>query len=208
MQTTRRRFLKYGLGGVLLLAVPAVGLSLRRSVLVEPKSALLTFSPRQYSTLTAMADTLCPGGGKLPSASDLDIAGTLDMLFSRMHPGVGADLAAALDLLENALAGAVLDQRFQTFTACDADVRDEVLRDWSTSAITLRRAVYKALRGFIMAAYWGNAATWGAIGYPGIADYSAVPSPPPFDEYIAALTPEPERGADDEPDSEPQEASP
>ncbi len=194
MGTTRRRFLTYGLGGVALLALPAIGLSLRRSVLVEPKATLLTFSERQYSTLVAVADTLCPGDADLPSAQDVDVAGQLDLLFSRCHPAVGADIAAALDLMENALAGALLDQRFQTFTACTADARAQVLDDWSHSGITLRRAVFKALRGFVMAAYWGSAATWPAIGYGGMPDYSDVPSPPPFDQWIAAQ--EAERAAE------------
>jgi len=195
--TTRRRFLTYGFGGVALLALPAIGLSLRKSVLVPPKAELLTFSERQYSTLVAVADTLCPGDGDLPSAQDVDVAGQLDVLFSRCHPGVGSDIAAALDLMENALAGALLDQRFQTFTACTASVRAQVLLDWSLSAITLRRAVFKALRGFVMAAYWGSPGTWPAIGYAGMPDYSDVPSPPPFDEWIASQ--EAGGGAPDQP---------
>ena len=182
METTRRRFLKYGLGGALLLLVPGLGLSLRRSVLVPPSEPLLTLSPRQFSTLSALADTMCPGGDGLPLASELGVAHALDQLWARMHPGTGADLAAALDLLENALAGAVLDQRFQTFTACAPDVRAQVLHDWSHSAITLRRAVFKALRGFVMAAYWGHERTQAVIGYHGMPDYSDVPSPPPFAE--------------------------
>jgi len=182
MGTTRRRFLTYGIGGVLLLLAPAVGLSLRKSVLVESKRPLKVLSPRQFSTLSALADTLCPGDDRLPPARDLDVAEELDTLWSRMHPGVGADLGAALDLLENALAGAVLDQRFQTFTACEPDMRSKVLSDWSHSVIEVRRAVFKALRGFVMAAYWGNPKTWGELGFRGIADYSAVPSPPPFEE--------------------------
>ncbi len=170
----------------MLLGLPALGLSLRRSVIVEPSGALLTFSRRQYSTLHALAETLCPGGPGLPSASDVNVAGQLDALFARMHPSVGADLAAALDLLENALAGALLDQRFQTFTACSAEVRLAVLEDWRSSAITVRRAVFKALRGFVVATYWGSPEAGKSIGYS-VPDYSSVPSPPPFEEYIAAV---------------------
>ena len=184
MGTTRRRFLSYGLGGVVLLLAPALGLSLRKSVLVEPRGPLLCLSPRQFSTLVALAETLCPGGDGLPTAASLGVADELDLLWSRMHPGVGSDLGSALDLLENALAGAVLDQRFQTFTACSAEVRRAVLLDWANSSIKVRRAVYKALRGFVMAAYWGNPQTWQRIGYDGITDYSAVPSPVRFDEFI------------------------
>jgi hypothetical protein len=187
METTRRRFLTYGLGGVALLLVPGLGLSLRKSILTEPRAPLVTLSPRQYSTLSALADTMCPGGEGLPTAADLDVAGALDQLWARMHPGTGADLGAALDLLENALAGALLDGRFQTFTACAPDLRAQVLLDWAHSAIGMRRAVFKALRGFVMAAYWGNPRTQAVIEYRGMPDYSGVPSPPPFAEYIAGL---------------------
>lgn len=188
MGSTRRRFLKYGLGGVVLLAVPTIGLGLRRTVLVEPNKALQTFNQRQYSVLVALADALCPGGETLPTAAEVGVAEQLDALYTRMHPGVGKDLAAALDLLENALASALLDQRFQTFTACSVDARADVLEQWKTSGLEVRRAIYKALRGFVMAAYWGDPRTWGYLGYPGMpGHYSAVPSPPPFEEWIAGL---------------------
>ncbi len=186
MGSTRRRFLKYGLGGVVLLAVPAIGLGLRPTVLVEPGRPLQTFSPGQFSVLRAVADAFCPGTEALPPARDLAVAEQLDALFARMHPGVGKDLAAALDLLENALASALLDQRLQTFTACSEGARAAVLEQWKTSGLTVRRAIYKALRGFVMAAYWGDRRTWGPMGYVGMPDYSGVPSPAPFDEWIAA----------------------
>ena len=187
MGSTRRRFLTYGLGGVVLLAAPGVGLGLRSSVLVDAPPPLQTFDHRQFSVLTAVAETLCPGGPGLPSATELGVAAQLDALFARMHPGVGKDLGLALNLLENALAGALLDRRLQTFTACAATLRAEVLRDWSTSAIAARRAIFKALRGFVMAAYWADARTRAFTGYPGMPDYRAVPSPVPFAEWIAQV---------------------
>ena len=185
MSTTRRRVLKYGLGGAALLAIPAVGLTLRPTVMVKPPRPLQTFTPRQYSTLVALADTICPGGDGLPSAADLEIAIGLDSLFARMHPGVGSDLSAGLDLLENALAGALLDRRTRTFTASEPAARAAILDTWRSSSILLRRAVFKALRGFVVAAYWGDPRTWSHVDYPGQPDYSNVPSPPPFEAWMA-----------------------
>jgi hypothetical protein len=187
MGSTRRRFLTYGLGGVVLLAVPTLGLGLRRTVLIEPGHPLQTFNQRQYSVLCAVADTFCPGGGGLPTASEVAVPEQLDALYARTHPGVGKDLAAALDLLENALASALLDQRVQTFTACSPSTRATVLEQWRTSGILTRRAIYKAVRGFVMAAYWGDRRTWTHLDYAGMPDYSRVPSPPPFDEWIASV---------------------
>jgi hypothetical protein len=184
MTSTRRRFLKYGLGGVVLLAAPAVGLGLRPTVQVAAPGPLRALDARQYSVLVAVADTLCPGGGGLPSAGELGVAWQLDGLFARMDPSVASDLGGALLLLDNALAGAVLDQRLQTFTGCSPADRARVLDDWRRSGIEVRRAVFKALRGFVMAAYWGDRRTWAHTGYPGMPDYTAVPSPPPFDEWI------------------------
>jgi len=187
MGSTRRRFLKFGLGGVILLAVPGVGLGLRPSVLVEPAAPLRTFNQRQFSVLAAVAETMCPGAAGLPSAGDLGVAEALDHLYSRMDPTTGKDIGAILDLLENALAGALLDGRVRTFTACSPEQRREVLDAWRTSAISVRRAIFKALRGFVMAAYWGDRRTWDFIGYGGMPDYTKVPSPMPFDAYIASL---------------------
>ncbi len=206
MGSTRRRFLTYGLGGVVLLAVPTIGLGLRRTVLVEPGHPLQTFNQRQYSVLCAVADTFCPGGDGLPPASDVAVAEQLDALYARTHPGVGKDLAAALDLLENALASALIDQRIQTFTACEPAVRKAVLEQWRTSGILTRRAIYKAVRGFVMAAYWGDRRTWKHLDYAGMPDYSQVPSPPPFEEWIASkeAPEEPEENSKEAPE-QPQE---
>lgn len=192
MGSTRRRFLTYGLGGVVLLALPSVGLGLRRSVIVEPATPLRSLTARQFSVLRAMAEVLCPGAEGLPAASELQIAEQVDALWSRMHPGVATDLGASLDLLENALAGTLLDRRTQTFTACGRAAQEAALEDWRASAIWVRRALFKALRGFIVAAYWADRRTRAWTGYPGMPDYTAVPSPPPFDEWIAGVEAAPE----------------
>ena len=51
------------------------------------------------------------------------------------------------------------------------------LNEWRDSRLTLRRTGYRALRGLALAAYYGNPATWIAVGYggppPGIHDPNA-----------------------------------
>ena len=42
-----------------------------------------------------------------------------------------------------------------------------MLGEWRDSRLTLRRTGYRALRGIAIAAYYGNKATWSAVGYGG-----------------------------------------
>ena len=49
----------------------------------------------------------------------------------------------------------------------DPGEQDQVLAEWRDSRLSLRRTGYRALRGIAIAAYYGDQATWGAVGYPG-----------------------------------------
>jgi hypothetical protein len=51
-----------------------------------------------------------------------------------------------------------------------AETQDAVLAEWADSSLKLRRTIYKALRGIIVAAYYGNPATYASVGYPGPPD--------------------------------------
>ncbi len=167
MTPSRRFFLGGTLAGAGLLALGGVGLSAQSSVMVAPDAPLRALTPRQFSVLVAVADRVCPGGGALPVAREVGVAGAIDRLLSTMHPGDAAELGQALDLIENAAIALVLDGRARPFTACDPAAQDAALRAWATSGITLRRKAFLALKGLIASAYHANPATYAGVGYPG-----------------------------------------
>lgn len=172
MNPSRRTLLKVGAAGGALLVLGGLGLTLQPTVKVTPKRPLEALDPRAFSILAAVAETLCPGGGDLPTASDAEVAEKIDALLHQMSPLATVELSQLLRLVENALAGFLLDLRPRPFTACSAKTRARVLEDWRTSHLATRRAGFKALCGLCNAAYWGTPSTWPHVGYPGPPDFS------------------------------------
>lgn len=186
MALSRRRLL---LLAPAALAVGAGGLALWPGASRSPPAALQVLSPREWSVLAAAAQAFCPGGDGLPSADELDIATALDATFATLHPGDVSELKAALLLLDNALPGLLLDGRLGPFSRASVQARAQTLLGWRTSRIGTRRQVYKALRGLLMAAYWGHPRTWAFAGYPGPPDFGQAQALPDDLRALARGTP-------------------
>lgn len=172
MALSRRSFLGLGLGGAAVLAV--AGLGLLPTTMRAPATPLRVLSPRAFSVLAAVADRICPGGGAFPPASALQVAEKIDALLAISDPSMGAELGQGLLLLDNALAGLLLDGRPTTFSGASAEAQDATLAAWATSSLALRRKVYKALRGLVAGTYYSDPRVYAAVGYPGPPDFASV----------------------------------
>jgi len=168
MAISRRTILKYGLGGAVLLGVGGVGLSLRSSLLVTPARPLRCLSPREFSVLASVAEALLPAGDGFPSAREVEVAEQVDAALAVCHPGVIDELKQVLALLENPVAGLLLDQRPNTFTACSVARRHAVLQSWRCAKLRVLRGAFKALHGFCAASYYSSEAIQPLVGYPGV----------------------------------------
>ena len=108
----------------------------------------------------------------------------IDTVVASLPPSVQKDLGTGLWLLENALTGAVLDQRFTTFSAASVEVQRRILREWAESSIETKVLVYRGLHQMVTGSYWSNPATYHLMGYRGPPDYGqsrAPDSPRRFD---------------------------
>ena len=135
----RRTFLKVGLSGAAALAVGGVGLGLRASVLQTPNVPLHCLNAQQYSIFSAVADCIVSPDGDMPSIEQLGVVAQIDEMLRHVHPTERAQILQVLSLLENALAGFVLDGRFQTFTALSREARVTVLEGWRTSRLSVKQ---------------------------------------------------------------------
>ncbi len=167
MTPTRRGLLKLGLLGSALLGVGGVGLALQPTHARAPRVALRALDERTFSILAAVADAVCPGADGLLGAWELQVPERVDAHLDRLHPADVAELKQALLLLENGLAGLVLDGRPRAFSACDLETRSRVLARWKQSRIGVRRQAYRALVSLVSASYWTQPATFAFVGYPG-----------------------------------------
>ena len=88
--------------------IGGVGLAVRPSRMKEARRALAVLSPKQFSTLAAVADTLCPGGDGFPSAWEVLVPEKVDALLAAKAPADADEFALVLDLVESALVNACL----------------------------------------------------------------------------------------------------
>lgn len=171
----RRDFLKKGLVGALLLAAGGgTYLATRRTRAVPGLGPLQVLTPEEATVVLAVANRMVPERVGFPRPLDVGVPRKVDALVAALHPGTQKEIRRLLNLFEGALAGALFEGQFRTFTGSSPWEQDERLRGWAQSRVTLRRSGFRALKKLIQAAYYSSPEAWPAIGYPG-----PPPVPPP-----------------------------
>ncbi|MFL5319558.1 MAG: gluconate 2-dehydrogenase subunit 3 family protein [Myxococcaceae bacterium] len=176
----RRGFLRKGLFGGALLALGGAGFLATRSTksVPLPQGGLKVLSESEFAVVSAICARCLPPRKNFPPQDELSVPEGFDAVLSRADEGVQKELKQLIGLFENGLANAVFGLRFKPFTQLSASAQDEVLHEWETSRLTIRRTGFQALRTIVMAAYYGNPKTWTAVGYPG---------PPPMNDPNAPV---------------------
>ncbi len=166
---SRRGFLKKGLLGGVVLAMGGGGYLLTRpSVDVPvPGEGLLVLTAKEFAVLSALAPRLVPARAGFPSVDDIRVAFNCDRILAQVDESALQELKQLLMLFENALPNFLFGGRTTPFTRLSTSDQDAVLWEWMSSALTIRRTGFLALRGLVMAAYYGSSKTWPAVGYPG-----------------------------------------
>lgn len=161
----RRTFIRRGLfGGVLLAVGGSVGLAVWPTQrMARPRRPLRAFDERQFAILAAVAGRTV----QAPGADPVEIAHRVDAQLATAYPEVRADFGKLLLLLDNALAGLLLDGRPKPFTRLSPEAQDDVLVAWSESRLAVRRSGYAALRKLTQASWYAGPEAWAECGYPG-----------------------------------------
>lgn len=168
----RRTFFKVAIAGASVLAVGGAALVFRPSVLRTPRTTLVALSEKEFSVLAAVADRVAPARAPLPSAWEVQVPEKIDALLATVEAGTRDEIRQALNLLESAAAGMLLDGRTSTFTASSPEEQDRVLAAWRSSDLAPRRQAFKALNSLCGATYWADPAVYRHIGYPGPLAYT------------------------------------
>jgi len=153
-----------GAGG--LLAFPSGDLA-------RPMRALSVLTPRTFGVLVCVARRIVTIDG----ADHVAIAHRIDDGLRWISRESQDDVRGVLMLLENALPGLLFDGRIQPFSRLSAPAQDAVLARWRTSALTLRRSGYMALRQLCVAAFYIEQDSWDVLGYP-----QPIPFPIAYDD--------------------------
>jgi hypothetical protein len=166
---TRRSFIKRGIfGGALLALGGAGGLALRRGVPATlPAEGLKVLGAREYAVVEALARRMIVPQPGFPSPDELRVAFECDRVLEKADETTQVEVRQLLQLFENALVGFVFGRRVTPFTKLLAEEQDQVLNEWMTSRLALRRTGFVALRTLVVSAYYGNPKAWPAVSYPG-----------------------------------------
>ena len=168
---TRRRFIKTGIaGGVLLAAAAALQAPLDRM----GKRALVAgnpLDPSLRSVVRAIAPVMLQGA--FPAA-DPARAAALERIAAGVAAAVGAlsaaaqkevaELFALLAFAPTRIVVAGVTAGWDRASAADVE---GFLRRWQDSPVDLLKSGYQALHDLVLGAWYADPQTWDAIGYPG-----------------------------------------
>ena len=141
----------------------------------------MTFTPRQREAMRLIVDTFAPGGGGVPSASEVgavDLA--LDLALANPRIGEVRQLRALLSAWDTRGLALALTGRPRRFSTLDQAGREAVLLSLSDSDVTAKRALFAALKTAALFPYYmlGDRPLWDSIGYSGpLGRREDVPAP-------------------------------
>lgn len=171
--TSRRRFVRLGVGGALLLGAGGVlayqssGYEVSRDV----ADNLYALSAKEYLVVEAIAarllraDEPAEGESAYPSPEELGVAAAIDVFVARLDDANRTDLRRLIHVVEHLMPwSAGLTSRF---TRLSGPEQDRVLEAMETSSIGLLRGAFNALKALSAMAFFSHPLTWGPIGYDG-----------------------------------------
>jgi hypothetical protein len=163
---TRRQFIKVGIAGAALLAAARY---LDRP-LDTPSGSYRVLDEKSARIVRALAPVVLAGSlgaGETHARNVADVVAALDRAVSGLAPAVQDELAQLFSLLSFAPLRVALTGLWTPVDEATAGDIEAFLTRWRHSRFNLLRQSYEALTQLIQASWYGNSASWGAIGYPG-----------------------------------------
>ena len=171
---TRRTLLKAGIAGgvVLVLARWMVGSYSTRE---SPEVGGSALDPSARTIIAALVPVLLEGA--LPGADGsvearAEVVAGVDRAVAGLPPDARKELEQLFALLSFAPTRCLVAGVWSAWPQASSESVARFLASWRDSRFTLLRSGYGALHQLVLAAWYGNARAWPAIGYGG---------PPPLD---------------------------
>ena len=171
---SRRQFIKTGLiGGAVLLAVRAAYGPFSSDPLVSEDRdfAYAILGAKERTILAALVPVVLDGALPLDAPGReravAEVIRGVDVAVSGLPLSVQAEVAQLFALLGFPLTRRIAAGVASPWLEATPQAVGAFLERWRRSPIALLRSAYRALQELIMAAWYGNAAAWPRIGYPG-----------------------------------------
>jgi hypothetical protein len=163
----RRSFLKVGIAGGLILA-GARWLDRPQAVAATPYRFL---DERGVATVAALVPVVLEGALPREAAARKRAIDEVVEAFDRAVSGLSASVQKEVDELFSVLRFAPARLVFTgLWSSLEDSTPEEIaafLTRWRHSRFDIQRAGYQAMTQLLQAAWYGNSASWAAIGYPG-----------------------------------------
>ena len=159
---TRRRFLQVGIAGVAVLAAARL--------LEKPRSAspdLRVLDAGSAAVVAALVPVVLAGALPREAGLTREVVEAFDRAVSGLSPAVRDEVDQLLGLLRFLPTRLALTGIAAPLESAREEEISAFLSRWRASRFDLLRAGYQALTQLIQAAWYGNPASWAAIGYPG-----------------------------------------
>lgn len=165
---TRRQFLKVGIGaGVVLAGAGWFALRGERS----PAVGFGWLDERSASIVKVLVPAVL--AGMLPAdepargAAVREVVAAFDRAIAGLTPAVQEEISQLFSLLGLAAGRFIVAGVRSSWAEATGEEVSAFLARWRTSRFALPRAGYQALTQLIIAAWYGNPASWARIGYSG-----------------------------------------
>jgi hypothetical protein len=163
---TRRQFLKAGLVGGAALAALGTYYAMRRE-----KSEPGRLGANERAIIAAVVPVIL--AGVLPASGDerrraiVKTADGVGVAIAGLSASAQREIAELFGLLGVAPARMLVAGVWPSWENASAADIAAFLERWRTSRFALLRSAYAALHDLVLGAWYGDAGSWAAIGYPG-----------------------------------------
>jgi hypothetical protein len=155
--TTRREFLKTGVGGALLLNIAAC-----TSPPAEDRRAVVL-----AALIPVFLDGALPAGGEARSELITRTIAGVDKAISGLSLATQKEIGELFDLLSFAPTRMIAAGIWSSWPDASPEAIGKFLESWRHSRFDLLKSGYAALHDLIFGAWYARPDTWAAIDYPG-----------------------------------------
>ncbi len=167
---TRRELIRTGIAGGALLALAACTRSNAPGAFVDDAYRYRALSPADRELIAAVGAVMLAGAlprGAANGEALVQVVRGVDVAVSALTPRIVAEVHQLFGLLEFAPTRSIAAGIWTSWPAASSRDVARFLARWRFSGVALYRNGYQALHQLVMAGWYGNAASWNAIGYPG-----------------------------------------
>lgn len=167
---SRRELIRTGVAGGTLLALAACARSSAPSAFDDSAYSYRALSPADRELIAALGAAMLANAlprGAANGQALVQVVRGVDVAMTGLTPHVVAELHQLFGLLEFAPTRAIAAGIWSAWSHASRRDVARFLTRWRFSGVALYRSGYQALHQLVMAAWYGNARSWNAIGYPG-----------------------------------------